>query len=358
MQISIRYGPLLAALAAASGVGAAGLAAFENRLKHLKRNGYPPGAKLGKTGRYDYTAGDIVGLAVAVRLMDAYAMPTTAIQLVEAGSKQLSMLALDRLIEIAAPPDAPDGGTEGAGTAPGGDVDEGEAPANPFAASRYAFFPGVALSSLGSRGPGAGRYDAPVEGAVLMNAWEPAPPTASGIMLDGAATFDRLIGELAGRGIDPSALAASLLVELSPAEAAEAERHAGPVHLDGKHRRAFWHLGTMLRLLDGWRPDAALEDRTRLIGHHARLLLDQVGGSDVVAMTIEERSGSTMMETVIAILEESELPIRRLPTGWPASRHIDLLGKIGAPRDQPGFARRWLIDQIPRLATTFQPRNQ
>ena len=362
MQTSIRYGPLVAAMAAANGVGQGGIAAFENRLKHLKRNGYPAGAKLGKTGRYDYTATDVVGLAAAIRLMDAYVMPTTAIQLVEASARPIAMLALDRLtVSMSPSPEqVDDAARERRGRALDGAEYEGEPRPDPFAPRHYAFFPGVALSSLGSRAAGAGRYDAPVESAVLLDAWRqaPMPPTASGILLDGAATFDGLISELDQRGLDRSVVAASLLAGLSPDEAAHSQRHPGPAGLTRTQTTSFWHLGMLLRLLDGWQPDADLEDRGRLIAQHARLLLNHAGAQDVSAMTIEEGSGATVTETVLAVLDEFDFPLSGLPAGWPASRHIDMLGRIGAPRGQPDHVRRWLLDEIPRLAATMCAGNR
>jgi hypothetical protein len=343
-------------MAAANGIGPGAVAAFENRLKHLKRNGFPAGANLGKTGRYDYTASDVIGLAVAVRLMDAYAMPTTAIQLVEAGAKPIAMLALDRL--IMRPTTSTAEGDDLNGQAHQGEDFEERQP-EPFAPRHYAFFPGVALSSLGSRSPGAGRYDAPVDRAVLLDAERGATvPTASGILLDGAATFDGLIDELNGRGFDRGEFATSLLACVSPTLAEEAERHADTEGLPRIHRNALWHLGMLLRLLDDWRPDAEAEDTGRLIGHHARLLLNQDGPWDLAAMTIDEGSGATVIETVLAILDAFEFPISGLPTGWPVSRHIDMLGRIGAPRGQPDYVRRWLLKEIPRLATTLRGRDR
>jgi hypothetical protein len=310
IDASVRYGTLLKGLAAASGVAEPGLTAFENRLKHLKRNGFPAGVNLGKTGRYNYSPQDVVGIAAALRLIDAYVMPTTAIQLVETSAPQLNLLALDQIVPRIALGEQR--------------VREGRAAMQASASKELepwvcVVFQGAALSELGSRSSGGGRYEPPVQVAKLVTATDlqqGIPNTlGSGIIIQGEATFDRLFDELVRLGLDAPLFAAGLLATVSPQETA-AVRDT----VEAANQLGVWHLAMLNKLLADWSPGAALGERERVIAHHARLLLCTLGGAGA-AHEIELGSGIDARAAVCAVLEELKFPNGGWPIGEPSLYH-------------------------------------
>lgn len=346
----LRYGAVLSALVAANGVGTRAATAFENRLKHLKRNGFPEGANLGKTGRYHYTAADIVGIATAIRLIDAYVMPTTAIQLVRSGAAEIAMLALDVIVPPLVPRAGPQLDLDGSATA-----HDTEQP-DPFLARDYALFAGAALSELGERAPGAGRYDAPVGRATLLAradlGGELSLAIGSGILVGGQSTYGRLIDELEKRALGRRQLAAGLLATLAPEAAAGA---ATDVHnASPTLRPGLWHLSMLLRLLDGWEAAQGPDEHTRMVAHHARLLLHPGNGGgpgDAAALAIGGASGTTVTELVLHLLDLSGFPEIGLPTGWPVSRVIELAEEARLPVGDHLTLRRRFLAQVPLLAS-------
>ena len=348
---------MLAALMAANGVGSRAATAFENRLKHLKRNGFPAGANLGKTGRYDYTAADVAGIAAAVRLIDAYVMPTTAIQMVTSGAAPLAMLALDTVVPTLMPEVARDGEAEsGDDESPKGP--EPEPTRDAFAPRRYALFRGSALSELGERAAGAGRYDAPVGDALLLSANQldgEAGAVGSGVLLNGPATFGPLADELDRRGFGRRALAAGLLASLSPRDAAAAGADVADAPPD--LRPGLWHLSMLLRAVEGFQPGERPDARARIVAHHARLLLHEGGAGAAAAMEIGGASGTTVIEVVLELLDQLDFPDIGRPSGWPVSRFLELANEARLPVGEPETLRRRLLEQVPLLARSGSGRH-
>lgn len=344
---TIRYGVLLAALAAANGIDHRGGAAFENRLKHLKRNGFPPGAKLGKTGRYDYTASDIVGIAAAIRLIDAYVMPTTAIQMVLAASRSLALLALDVLLPRV------DGGDDvdpSSGSTPLRELEGAYAAAPP--PSAYLLFRGSALSELGERAAGAGRYDAPVGDAILLGSGGlgggAMAGVGSGVVLNGWVAFEELCRQLEERGLSRPELATGLLASLSPADAAAAEGDAAGAPTDVGP--GFWHFSMLLRALQGTVPGDPPGESERIVMHHARLLLMEDGVAGRVVGGID--AARTIREEVLELLTLFGIA----PRDGTASAG----GGVEAGAESVAAAeprRRALLDALPKLASVAAGRS-
>ena len=340
--ISIRYGVLLEALAKANSVPPEGLAAFENRLKHLKRNGFPSGVNLGKTGRYDYSPIDVVGIASALRLMDAYVMPTTTISLVAAGDQQLGILALDRLVEVI-------------GDKPGADVlgDDGQV-AGEHASSRLrcAVFPGVALSKLGTMPAGAGRYDAPVNAAKLLTSAELGDETGlpgSGVVLRGDAAFDAVFRELDRLGAKKWRLAAGLLADLAPDAAIASLDDVQQV--DDGERLKLWLALMALRLLgDGAALPAEL--RGQLVTLTGRLALATTPGERLLNTVIDDQTDATLGEVLVELLDITATSVRRWAGNWPSHRFHELAGRICPGEFNAEQVREWLLTRLKMISGT------
>lgn len=192
---TLGYSEALAVLMEACKVAEPGHAAFEARIRHLQRLGVPAGSAGTRPGRGGYDLKELAALASAVRLMDAFMVPTRAARYV---TERWSILAPWLW--------------EGARAAMPSDYLRRRPPRS----GSFAVFSGNGLADLGQKRPHEDLYAGPLgdvtivgEGAALIEVL-----TASGgaaIVLDSAAYMAIIVARLQERTLaTPQELATQL----------------------------------------------------------------------------------------------------------------------------------------------------